>query len=68
MNKYEAEQLFTESKLEARKIEHINITRKIRAVKMIFSDRHDITFFIYEGSISKIEEYNGRECIEKYVK
>ena len=68
MNKYEAEQIFTESKEEAREILHISITKTTRAIKMILSDRHDITFFIYKDSIAKIEEYNGREIIEKYIK
>lgn len=61
-------QIFTDSKKEAIEVQHISITRTTRVVKMIFSKRHDITFFIYEDEISKIEEYNGRELIERWVK
>ena len=68
MNRYEAMQIFTESKKDAIEVQHISITRTTRAVKMIFSKKHDITFFIYEGEISKIEEYNGIELIERWVK
>lgn len=68
MNRYEAMQIFAESKKEAIDVHHISITRTTRAVKMIFSKKHDITFFIYEGEISKIEECNGRELIERWVK
>lgn len=67
MNRYNAMQIFTDSKKEAIMVQHISITRTTRAVKMIFSKSHDITFFIYEGEISKIEEYNGREIIERWV-
>lgn len=68
MNRYEAMQIFADSKKEANEIQHISITRTTRAVKMIFSERHDITFFIYEGEISKIEECNDWELIERWVK
>lgn len=68
MNRYDAMQIFTDSKKEAIEVRHISITRTTRAVKMIFSKSHDITFFIYEGEISKIEECNGREIIERWVK
>lgn len=68
MNRYEAMRIFAESKKEAIEVQHISITRTTRAVKMIYSKRHDITFFIYEGEISKIEECNGRELIERWVK
>ena len=67
MDRYTAMQIFTDSKKEAIKVRDISITRTTRAVKMIFSKSHDITFFIYEGEISKIEEYNGREIIERWV-
>lgn len=67
MDRYKAMQIFTDSKKEAIKVQHISITRTTRAVKMIFSKSHDITFFIYEGEISKIEECNGREIIERWV-
>lgn len=68
MNRVEAMQIFADSKKEAIEVQHISISRTTRAVKMIFTKRHDITFFIYEGEISKIEEYNGRELIERWVK
>lgn len=68
MNRNEAMKIFTDSKKESIEVQHISITRTTRAIKMIFSKSHDITFFIYEGEISKIEEYNGREIIERWVK
>ena len=68
MSRYEAIQIFADSKKVAIEVQHISITRTTRAVKMIFSEYHDITFFIYEGKISKIEECNGRELIERWVK
>lgn len=36
MNRYEAMQIFAESKKEAIDVQHISITRTTRAVKMIF--------------------------------
>lgn len=67
MNIRKAIQIFTDSKKEANEVQYISITRTTQAVKMILSKTHDITFFIYEGEISKIEEYNGREIIERWV-
>ena len=67
MNKNEAEKIFKESKDEAISSTEIKVTRTIKAIKMIISDTHDITFLLYNGEISKIEEFNGRELIEKYV-
>lgn len=67
MNICKAIQIFTDSKKEANEVQYISITRTTQAVKMILSKTHDITFFIYEGEISKIEECNGREIIERWV-
>lgn len=67
MNICKAIQIFADSKKEANEVQYISITRTTQAVKMILSKTHDITFFIYEGEISKIEECNGREIIERWV-
>ena len=67
MTRTEAKKLYKECKAESNEIVTTNVTRTIKSVKIIYSSNHDITFLFYKGEISKIEEFNGRELIEKYV-
>lgn len=48
-------------------LETIQVSRTIHAVKIVLENKHDITFFFYNGIIAKIEEYDGRCIIEKWV-
>lgn len=45
----------------------IQVSRTIHAVRIVLENKHDITFFFYNGNIAKIEEYDGRCIIEKWV-
>ena len=66
MTKNEANVLFREcSKIGD--FETMIVSRTITAVKFVLENKHDITFFIYNGNIAKIEEYDGRCIIEKWV-
>ena len=67
MTRTEAKKLYKECTAESNEIVTTNVTRTIKSVKIIYSSNHDITFLFYKGDISKIEEFNGRELIEKYV-
>ena len=67
MKKNEANKLYIECKNVAINLTKTSVTRTIESVKIILEDNHDITFLFYKGEIVKIEEFNGRELIEKYV-
>ena len=67
MSRTEANKLYKECTKDFIEIITTNVTRTIKSVKIIFSANHDITFLFYKGDIIKIEEFNGRELIEKNI-
>lgn len=59
---------YLESVVKNGSLKTIQVSRTIHAVRIVLENKHDITFFFYNGNIAKIEEYDGR-CIiiEKWV-